>query len=96
MRVSQMFTLTSRKRESVSDGGVSLTETSGWYDQGKKKKKTEKHGEADAKAGKGARVTTRDITPAVTDKAERVMGIKTYEIHVRNDVDVESVVSRRD
>lgn len=91
--MSQMFSLTSRKRESFSGDGVNLTENSRWSNQGKKKK-TEQHGEADAEGGKGARVTTRDISPPMTDKAERVMGIKAYEIHVRSDVDVESVVSR--
>lgn len=94
MRVSQMFTLASRKRESASGDGISLTENSGWYDQGKKKTTTGKHGEADAKGGKGVRVTTRNISPPTSDKAERVMGIKAYEIHMKKDVDVESVVSR--
>lgn len=93
MRVSQIFSLASRRKGSVSDDGITLAETSGWYDQGKKKK-TEKHGEADAEGGKRARVTTRNIGPPMTDKVERVMGIKACEIHVRKDVDVESVVSR--
>ena len=87
MRVSQMFTLTSRKGKYSSSDETTLTETSGWYG-GKK------NGKSDTKGGNQASVTTKEISPPMTEKAERVMGIKPHEIHVRRDVDVESVASR--
>lgn len=80
MRVSQMFTLTSRKGRSPLSDEETLTETSGWYGE-------KKDGKSNFDGGKGA-------SPPMTNKAERVMGIKTQEIHVRRDVDVESVASR--
>ena len=60
----------------------------------KKKKEKEGSGGSETEGGREAGATRMKISPPMTEKAERVMGIKTYEIHVRRDVDVESVVSR--
>ena len=59
-----------------------------------KTKVKERSGGSDTDGGKEANATRMKISPPMTGKAERVMGIKTYEIHVRRDVDVESVASR--
>ena len=96
MRVSQMF---SRKEKDSSSNGGTLAEPSGWYEEERMKKKKmkkekERSGEFDTEDGREAGATTRKISAPMTGKAERVMGIKTYEIHVRRDVDVESVASR--
>ena len=97
MRVSDMF---SRKERGFSSDGETFAETSGGLEE-ERKKKEERSGESDMESGKEAgatttmtTTTTRKISPPKTDKAERMMGIKTYEIHVRRDVDVESVASR--
>ena len=90
MRVSQMFTLASRKRKDSTNDGETLTENSTWYEE----RKREQGGKSDVEGGTGASVTTREISPPMTEKAEKLMGIKAQEIHVRRDVDVESVVSR--
>ena len=92
MRVSDMF---SRKERGFSSNGETFAETSGGLEE-ERRKKEERSGESDMESGKeaGATTTTRKISPPKTDKAERMMGIKTYEIHVRRDVDVESVASR--
>ena len=87
MRVSQMLTLTSRKGKYSSSDEETLTETSEWYGE-------KKNGKANVDGGKQAIVITKEISPPMTLKAERVMGIKPKEIHVRRDVDVESVASR--
>ena len=96
MAVSQMF---SRKERDSSSNNGTLAETAGWYEEEermKRKKEMEKErsGESDTEGGKAAGATTMKISQPMTDKAERVMGIKTYEIHVRRDVDVESVASQ--
>ncbi len=87
MRVSQMFTLTSRKGKYSSSDEATLTETSGWYAENS-------GGKVVPKGGKEASVTTKEISPPMTQKTERIMGIKPQVIHVRKDVDVESVASR--
>lgn len=89
MRVSQMLTLTSRKGKELSSGDGILIETSGRYEEKEK-------GVSGAEDGKEARVTTMEISSPLTQKAERVMGIKAQEIHVKRnvDVDVENVASR--
>lgn len=99
MRVSQMFSLTSRKGKFLSSDEETLTESSAWY--GEKKKNTDNTGQCDntvqcgVEVGKEtACVTTKEISPPMTQKAERLRGIKAQEIHVRRDVDVESVASR--
>lgn len=84
--MSQMWTLASGKGKHSSSDEETLTETSGWYGE-------KNDGKASAKGGKGAVVSTKEISPPMT-KAERVMGISAPQIHVRKDVDVESVVSR--
>ena len=95
MRVSQMFSR--KERDLSSSNGGTLAEPSGWAEEERKKmKEKERSGESDAEGGKEAGATTRKISAPITGKAERVMGIKTCEIHVRRDVDVESVVSRDD
>ena len=95
MAVSQMF---SRKERGSASGGETFADNSRWYEEEeermKRKKEKERSGESDTEDGKEAGATTMKISPPMTDKAERVMGIKTYEIHVRRDVDVESVASR--
>lgn len=87
MRVSQMLTLTSRKGKYSSSDEETLTETFRWYGE-------KKDGKSGAEAGKDASVTTKEISPPMPQKAERVMGINAQEIHVRRDVEVESVASR--
>lgn len=82
-----MFTLTSRKGKYSSSDEATLAENSGRYGE-------KKNGKSDTEGGQGASVTTKEISPPMTQKAERVMGIKPQEIHVRRDVDVESVASR--
>ena len=94
MRVSQMF---SRKERDSSSNGGTLAGDSGWHEEERMKKKEkvmERSGESDTEVGQEAGATRMKISPPMTGKAARVMGIKTYEIHVRRDVDVESVVSR--
>ncbi|KAF6232414.1 hypothetical protein HO173_009519 [Letharia columbiana] len=86
IRVSQMWTLTSR-RGKTSSSDATLTETSGWYGE-------KGNGKSGPEGGKGASVTTKEISPPITQKADRVLGITTQAIHVRRDVDVESVASR--
>ena len=93
MRISQMFTLTSKKGNNFSSDGETLAETSGWYEEMKKTGKDSEHG---AQNGKEPSVTTRAISSPMTEKAERLMGFKRQEIHVRRDVDVESAVNRDD
>ena len=90
MRVSQMFTLASRKGKDSTSDGETLTENSGWYEE----RKSKQRGKFDVEGGTGASVVTREISPPMTEKAEKLMGIKAQEIHVRRDVDVESVVGR--
>ena len=87
--MSQMLTLTSRKGKELSSGDGILIETSGRYEEKEK-------GVSGAEDGKEARVTTMEISSPLTQKAERVMGIKAQEIHVKRnvDVDVENVASR--
>ena len=90
IRVSQMLTHASREEKDDSSDGEILTENRGRYGE-------EKMNEgSDGKGEKSASVTTRQISPPMTDKAKRVMGIKAPEIHVRKDVDVESVMSRNE
>lgn len=89
MRVSQMWTLATGKWKYSSSDEETLTETSGWYGE-------KKNGKAYIDGEKQASVTTKEISPPMTQKAERVMGIKPQEIHVRREVDVESVTSRDD
>ena len=89
--MSQMFTR--KERDSSSNSGT-LSESSVWLEEERKRKNNEKEISGDTEGGKEASATTRKISPPISDKAERVMGIKSYEIHVRRDVDVESVVSR--
>ena len=92
MRVSQMF---SRKERDSSSDGRTLAETPGWHEEERMKKKVkEGSGESDTEGGQEAGARRMKVSPPMTGKAARVMGIKTYEIHVRRDVDVESVVSR--
>lgn len=87
IRVSQMLTLTSRKGKYSSSDEETLTETSG--EDGEKN-----NGKANVDDGKQAIVITKEISPPMTLKAERLMGIKPKGIYVRRDVDVESVASR--
>ena len=87
----------SRKERGSSSNGGTLAETSAWNEEEermKRKKEKEISAQSDTEGRKEAGATTMRISPPMTDKAERVMGIKTYEIHVRRDVDVESVASR--
>lgn len=87
MRVSQMLTLASRKGKYSSSDEETLTETSGWYGE-------RKNGRSGADGGRDTSVTTKEIGPPMPQKAERVMGINAPEIHVRRDVEVQSVASR--
>ena len=97
MRVSQMF---SRRERGSSSDGETLAETQGWREEERrmkmnKKNEKERSGESDTELeNEAGATTTRKISAPMSDKAERVMGIKTCEIHVRRDVDVESVASR--
>ena len=93
MRLSDMFTLTSRRGKTSSSDEETLAETSGrWYTEEGEKKKMQ--GDSGAESdGKGMNVTTRAISPPMPEKAERLMGIKGLEVHVRQDVDVESSLS---
>lgn len=50
-------------------------------------------GKIGTEGGKGPNVTAKQISPPMT-KAERVMGLSAPQIHVKRDVDVESVASR--
>ena len=85
----------SRKEKDSSSNGETLAEPSRWQEEeGMRKNEKERSGESDTESGKEAGAKTMKISPPMTEKAERIMGIKTYEIHVRRDVDVESVVSR--
>ena len=94
MRVSQMFSPTSRKGRNFLSGGENLAETPASYEEKQEKTKKNKNSISDAEDSKGLSVVTREISPPMTEKAERLMGIKAQEIHVRRDVDVESLVSR--
>ena len=87
MRVSQMFTLNSRKSRYASSDEVILSEDPTWSGE-----KT--NGQAAAEEGKRTGVTAMEISPPLTSKAEGVLGLKGQEIHVRRDVEVESVASR--
>lgn len=87
MRVSQMWTLTTRRGKYSSNDEETLTEISGWYGDKKNVK-------ANVVDEKQTSVTTREISQPMTEKAERLMGIKPKEIHVRREVDVESVASQ--
>lgn len=94
MRVSQMLSLTSRKGKYSSSDEESLTESSSsaWYGEKKKFSNTAQCGVESRK--EAPCVTTKEISPPMTQKAERMRGIKAQEILVRRDVDVESVASR--
>ena len=94
MRVSQMFSPTSRKGRNFSSGGETLAEAPVSCEEKKEKTKKNKNVISDAEDGKGPSVVTREISPPMTEKAERLMGIKAQEIHVRRDVDVECLVGR--
>lgn len=87
MRVSQMWTMTTGRGRSSSSDEETLTETSGWYGD-------KRNVNADVVGEKQASATTREISAPMTEKAERVMGIKPKEIYVRREVDVESVASQ--
>lgn len=43
---------------------------------------------------KEASASAKEISSPMTQKAERVLGLKPQAIHVRREVDVESVISR--
>ena len=90
MRVSQMWTLASRKGKDVSSDEETLTE---WYGEkrGTGGSGAEGRGGDDAKE---ASVSAKEISSPMTLKAERMLGLKPQEIHVRREVDVESVISR--
>lgn len=94
MRVSQMLSLTSRKGKYSSSDEESLTESSSsaWYGEKKKFSNTAQCGVESRK--EAPCVTTKETSPPMTQKAERMRGIKAQEILVRRDVDVESVASR--
>ena len=97
MHVSQMLTMVSKRsgKGSLNGEETSFTETSGWYEE-EKKKKEKKEKKKGSPGGSEASVTTEEteVSPSVGSKADRVMGVKTHQIHVRKDVDVESVASR--
>ena len=87
MRMSQMFTLTSRRSKNASSDEEILTETSGKYEE-------KEYGKSVADSGQGTKVVTKEISLPMTEKAERLMGVKRQEIYVRRDIDVESMSSR--
>ena len=93
-RASQMLTLASRKQTDSSSDGETLADSHGWYEEEKQKIRKKKNGGSDAEDGKEASVEMPNISWPITDKAGRVMGIKACEIHVTNEVDVESVLSQ--
>ena len=76
----------------MSSDEETLTE---WY--------SEKRGNSGAGAGaegggdvKEPSVSAKEISSPITQKAERVLGLKPQEIYVRREVEVESVISRDD
>ncbi len=87
MRMSQIFTLVSRRDKDLSSDEETLTETSRSDDEKINHKSSVEN-------GKGVSATTKEISSPVTEKAARLMGIKTQEIYVRRDVEVESVAGR--
>ena len=88
MRVSQMWTLASRKGKDVSSDEETLTE---WCGEKRGDGAPGIEGKGDAKE---ATVSAKEISSPMTQKAERVLGLKPQGIHVRREVDVESVISR--
>ena len=96
MRVSQMFSFTSSKGTDFSSEGETLAVAPASFEEKKNKMKENRIEKSDVEDGKGPRVVTREISPPMTEKAERLMGIKAQEIHVKRDVDVENLVSRDD
>ena len=88
MRMSQMFSLTSRKGKFNSADEETLTESPRYYGE------KSPGGQVSDESGKVTSVITREISHPMTEKAERVMGIRVYGTPVRRDVDVESFVSR--
>ena len=90
MRVSQMWTLASRKGRDVSSDEETLTE---WYGEKRDIYEAGAKGSGGGDA-KEASVSTKEISSPMTQKAERVLGLKPQEIHVKKEVDVESVISR--
>ncbi len=85
--MSQIFTLVSRRDKDLSSDEETLTETSRSDDEKINHKSSVEN-------GKGVSATTKEISSPVTEKAARLMGIKTQEIYVRRDVEVESVAGR--
>ena len=88
MRVSQMWTLASRKGKYASSDEETWTE---WYGE---KRGNGASGAEGGGNGKEASASAKEISSPMTRKAERVLGLKPQEIHVRREVDVESVISR--
>ena len=84
MRVSQMWTSSSRKGKYSSNDEETLTENSIWNEE-------RKYGKASTRGGMDASVTTKEISVPKTPKSERILGIKVPEIYVRREVEVESV-----
>ena len=82
------MTIRTKKAQDSSDDENTLTETARWH-EGRKRT-----GKIKAESRKMTSVTAKEISPPRTQPAERVLGIKTPEIYVRSDVDVESVASR--
>ena len=74
----------------MSSDEETLTE---WYGEkrGDGGSGAEGRGGGDAKE---ASVSATEISSPMTRKAEKVLGLKPKEIHVRREVDVESVISR--
>ena len=88
MRMSQMFSLTSRKGKTNSADEETLTETPRCYGE------KSPDGEVSVESGKATKVTTKEISYPMTEKAERLMGVRVYGTPMRRDVDVECFVSR--
>ena len=90
MRMSQMFTLTSRKGTVNSTDEETLTESARYCGE------KNPNGKVSDEGGKVANVIKKEISHPITEKAERLMGIKIYRTPVRRDVDLENFVSRSD
>ena len=86
--MSQMFTLTSRKGKATLSDKETLAEASRCYEEKSPK------GKVGDECGKSTNVITREISHPMTEKAERLMGIKISRSPVRRDIDVESLMSR--
>lgn len=82
MRMSQMWTPNSRMGKYPSSDDEILLEIPEWYGE-------KKSGKFGAESGKEASKTTKQSSPPVTQRTERLFGIKPQEINVRRDVDVD-------